>query len=127
MRSSVLIHFLALAFDLSKYCGSNLLNEVPDISRWLKECISNKTLIADDTKVTIGNYTYLDGELHVRLSVACNELISKLATDNDTLTIAFLCTPTDCHLIPKEGKYIQSEGAAREWSTVVIVVVVFSS
>ena len=53
--------------------------------------------------MAIGNYTYLDGALHVQLALACDAIISKLASKRKDLAIAFLCTPTDCHPVPKEA------------------------
>jgi hypothetical protein len=77
------------------------------ISRWLRELLHLKWnqahLIIDRQKLTIGNYLYWDGEVHVRLSVAANTIITHLCNDNDYTKVAFLCTPTDCHLIPKEA------------------------
>ena len=81
--------------------GCNLLEETPSISRWLRDCVEDENVVLNKQKMTVGNYTYLDGELHVRLSVACNEIILHLCQDNAHIKIAFLCTPTDCHLIPK--------------------------
>ena len=69
---------------------------------------TTSSLIVNLKKMTIGNYTYLDGELHVRLSIACNCLITHLCNDNENTKVAFLCTPTDCHLIPKEA-YLAGE------------------
>ena len=79
----------------------NIFTDVPIISRWLKELLVLPFMISNNKKLTIGNYTYLDGELHVRLSIACNAIITHLCNDNDYTKVAFLCTPTDCHVIPK--------------------------
>ena len=82
--------------ELAKISGANLLEDVPEIANWLCE-------VCPEDKITIGNYTYLDGEKHVRLALACDAVISKLAAKRDNLAIAFLCTPTDCHPIPKDA------------------------
>jgi hypothetical protein len=87
--------------ELAKYTGCNIFTDVPIISRWLKELLVLPFMISNNKKLTIGNYTYLDGELHVRLSIACNAIITHLCNDNDYTKVAFLCTPTDCHVIPK--------------------------
>ena len=65
------------------------------------------------TKVTIGNYTYLDGALHVQLSLACDAIISKLAEQRKDLSIAFLCTPTDVHTVPKAAYDAAKENMAK--------------
>lgn len=40
---------------------------------------------------------------HHQLSLACDAIIGKLAEQRPDLALAFLCTPTDCHVIPKEA------------------------
>eukprot|EP00163_Fabomonas_tropica_P028758 TRINITY_DN5923_c1_g1_i2.p1 TRINITY_DN5923_c1_g1~~TRINITY_DN5923_c1_g1_i2.p1 ORF type:complete len:856 (-),score=285.68 TRINITY_DN5923_c1_g1_i2:238-2505(-) len=82
--------------------GSNLLAKAPHIARWLTSLIENNDIPKDDS-VSIGNYTYLDGELHVRLSVSCNGIIAALCDANPGTKVCFLCTPTDCHVIPKDA------------------------
>jgi len=82
--------------ELSAFAGANLLDHTPEIANWLCE-------VCPEKKVTIGNYTYLDGALHVQLSLACDAIIGKLAKERPELAIAFLCTPTDCHPIPQEA------------------------
>ena len=55
-------------------------------------------------KCTVGNYTYLDGDLHVKLSLCSDAIISGLIKANGSKTsVAFLCTPTDLHVIPDEA------------------------
>lgn len=76
--------------ELAEVAGCDLLNETPEIATWLTGCVPQKN-------VTIGNYTYLDGALHVQLSLACDAIISKLAEQRKDLALAFLCTPTDIH------------------------------
>ena len=80
--------------------GSNLLAKAPQIGRWLTGLVEDST-ISQDALLSIGNYTYLDGELHVRLSVSCNAIIAALCDAHAKAKVAFLCTPTDCHVIPK--------------------------
>lgn len=70
------------------------MKDTPEIATWLCS-------VCPDKKVTIGNYTYLDGALHVQLSLACDAIISKVAQKRKDLAIAFLCTPTDVHCVPK--------------------------
>mmetsp|Transcript_61557 Transcript_61557/g.169183 ORF Transcript_61557/g.169183 Transcript_61557/m.169183 type:complete len:618 (+) Transcript_61557:563-2416(+) len=91
--------------ELAKISGCNLLEDTPEIANWLCEICPEKNL-------TIGNYTYLDGALHVQLSLACDAIISKLADKRPDLAIAFLCTPTDTHTITKEA--YEAIGAAEK-------------
>lgn len=80
--------------ELAAVAGCDLLNETPEIASWLSSVVPQQ-------RVTVGNYTYLDGALHVQLSLACDAILSKLAVTRPDLAAAFLCTPTDVHPVPK--------------------------
>jgi hypothetical protein len=78
--------------------GCNLLTQTPEIANWLVGLYPQQ-------QVVVGNYTYLDGGLHVQLSIACDAIIQKLACERQGApkTMAcFLCTPTDDHVVPPE-------------------------
>eukprot|EP00501_MAST-03F_sp_TOSAG23-6_P002090 GSMAST32.ASY1.ANO1.2183.1 assembled CDS len=79
---------------LANNAGANLLLQAPQVSQWLLE---GKT--DEHSPVTIGNYTYLDGGKHVQLSLACDSIIEAVCRSRFDVSIAFLCTPTDCHVI----------------------------
>jgi len=72
-----------------------LIQQPGEISNWLEEW--QKTLPAS-AKVMIGNYTYLDGDLHVKLSLCADYCIARLRKARPSTGIAFLCTPTDIHI-----------------------------
>ena len=80
---------------LAKVAGCNLLTQTPEIANWLMGVYPGKPLV-------IGNYTYLDGGLHVLLSIACDAIIAKLAEErtDHKIMACFLCTPTDDHVVP---------------------------
>jgi hypothetical protein len=80
--------------ELASLAGADLLNDTPEIATWVSS-------VCPQQKVTVGNYTYLDGALHVQLSLACDAIISKVAEKRPDLALAFLCTPTDVHCVPK--------------------------
>lgn len=82
--------------ELFKCAGANLFEQAPELCTWVKT-------VCPDKAVTVGNYTYLDGELHVRLSVACDAIIETLCNQRKSTSVAFLCTPTDVHVIPQEA------------------------
>eukprot|EP00211_Chloroparvula_japonica_P003862 CAMPEP_0119130022 /NCGR_PEP_ID=MMETSP1310-20130426/7527_1 /TAXON_ID=464262 /ORGANISM="Genus nov. species nov., Strain RCC2339" /LENGTH=766 /DNA_ID=CAMNT_0007120489 /DNA_START=63 /DNA_END=2364 /DNA_ORIENTATION=- len=82
--------------EMPKLAGSDLLNDTPLIANWLCS-------LKYDTPATIGNYTYLDGALHVQLSVACDAIIDRLCSAHKDTSIAFLCTPTDCHVVSESA------------------------
>ena len=106
--------------ELAKVSGSNLLTHTPEIRNWLLDVVPGEQLI-------IGNYTYLDGALHVQLSVAANAIMDSVCAlrgkkgkgrkskPNGT-AIAFLCTPTDCHVIEKSAHDAMNENlVASPW------------
>jgi len=84
--------------ELAKVSGSDLLSQTPEIANWILQC---KEL--SKAALTVGNYTYLDGALHVQLSLACDSIIKRICDERKNTSIAFLCTPTDDHVINKEA------------------------
>lgn len=82
--------------ELFKCSGANLFEQTPELCTWVKS-------VCPDKQVNVGNYTYLDGELHVRLSIACDCIIDTLCSTRKSTSVSFLCTPTDCHVIPQEA------------------------
>ena len=71
-----------------------------EIANWL--CEWQKTIPAS-AKVFIGNYTYLDGDLHVKLALCADYVISRLRKARPSTGVAFLCTPTGTHLLGGRG------------------------
>jgi hypothetical protein len=100
--------------ELAAVAGADLLNETPELATWLGTVCPQK-------RVTVGNYTYLDGALHVQLSLACDAIISKLSEVRPDLALAFLCTPTDAHAVPKEAHDAAKAHAANApwWTSLV--------
>ena len=78
--------------------GCNLFTETPQIRDWLVDLYPGNSF-------TVGSYAYLNGALHVQVSLAmdaiCRDLCEK--RKSGTTSLAYLCTPTDLHLIPKEA------------------------
>merc|ERR1719410_3055303 len=77
--------------------GTNLITKTPEIANWLANGFIDRQLV-------IGAYAYLNGELFVRVSIAMDAIIqsviSKLKAAKKPLpTIAYLCTPTNAHLV----------------------------
>jgi len=77
--------------DLIKAAGCNLTEQPAQILNWLKEVLPGKPL-------TVGNYTYLDGDMHVKLSLCADAIMKELFASRPRTSIAFLCTPTDIHV-----------------------------
>jgi len=90
---------LAAAGDwdsLAAASGCDLLTQTPEIAAWIAS-------VAPGKQMTVGNYTYLDGALHVQVAVACDCIIDQLCRARSDTALAFLGTPTDVTLIPKEA------------------------
>ena len=77
-------------------CGCNLTEQPGEIAAWLKT-------VSPKSRLAIGNYTYLDGDLHVKLSLAADAVIAEVCKARRDTAIAFLCTPTDIHFVPEEA------------------------
>ena len=94
--------------DLYKLCGANIMNDTPDICMWLKDALPK---VCAGKPVTVGGYAYLDGELHVRVNLACDAIMNSVITHYGAKNtrLANLCTPTDAYLIPKAA----NEAAAK--------------
>jgi hypothetical protein len=78
--------------DLFAAAGSNLTEQPAQLVNWLAS-------VAPGQRLTVGNYTYLDGDLHVKLSLAADAVINGLCSRRKDTAVAFLCTPTDLHII----------------------------
>eukprot|EP01028_Stygiella_incarcerata_P013333 TRINITY_DN82173_c0_g1_i1.p1 TRINITY_DN82173_c0_g1~~TRINITY_DN82173_c0_g1_i1.p1 ORF type:complete len:553 (+),score=166.48 TRINITY_DN82173_c0_g1_i1:185-1843(+) len=82
--------------EVAANAGCNLLTQPAEISNWLKSLCPNERLI-------IGGYAYLDGELHVKVAVAMDAIMESVCEARKDTMLAFLCTPTDCHVMTKEA------------------------
>jgi hypothetical protein len=76
--------------------GCNLFTETPKIRDWLLELYPGKSF-------TVGSYAYLNGALHVQVSLAMDAISRDLTEKRKGTSLAYLCTPTDLHLIPQEA------------------------
>ena len=86
----------ATDLDLFAAAGCNLTEQPAKILAWINS-------VAPGARFTIGNYTYLDSDMHVKLSLAADALIRGLVAARPNTAVAFLCTPTDIHIIPDEA------------------------
>jgi hypothetical protein len=75
--------------------GCDLMKQPGEIANWLVEW---QKKLPSSAKVMIGNYTYLDGELHVKLALCADYCIARLRKARPSTGVAFLCTPTDIHV-----------------------------
>ena len=72
-----------------------LMKQPGEIANWLVEWQAG---LPASAKVFIGNYTYLDGDLHVKLALCADYCITRLRKARPSTGVAFLCTPTDIHV-----------------------------
>ncbi len=79
---------------LDQVAGVDLLGEVPVVQRWLQE---------QPGPLVIGNYVYADGATNTRVSVAVDELTTRLQADRDDVALGFLATPTDVFAVPGDA------------------------
>ena len=82
--------------ELYAVSGCNLFTETPKIRDWLVGLYPDKPF-------TVGSYAYLNGALHVQVSLAMDAICRDLCDKRKGTSLAYLCTPTDLHLIPKEA------------------------
>ena len=71
--------------------GVDLLEQPGEIANWLNE-------ISDP--FVLGNYTYADGAVHAMLSMSADAIFTKLNSQREDITLAFLATPTDVFMVP---------------------------
>lgn len=82
--------------DLYASAGCNLFTHTPMIRDWLMDLYPGKSF-------TVGSYAYLNGALHVQVSLAMDAITRDLSEKRPGTSLAYLCTPTDLHLVPKEA------------------------
>jgi len=88
--------------EMFENAGCNLFTHTPVIRDWLLDLYPGKPF-------TVGSYAYLDGALHVQVSLAMDAICRDLSEKRKNTSLAYLCTPTDLHLIPKEAHDAQVE------------------
>jgi hypothetical protein len=76
---------------LPDLAGANLLTSTPQIRNWLASM---------PEPLALGCFAYLDGEAHVRVSVAMDAIVADLIALRRTVAPAYLLTPTDCYAVP---------------------------
>lgn len=82
--------------ELYANAGCNLFTHTPMIRDWLMDLYKGKPF-------TVGSYAYLNGALHVQVSLAMDAITKDLSEKRPNTSLAYLCTPTDLHLVPEEA------------------------
>ncbi len=80
--------------ELDQVAGVDLMSEVPAVESWLRE---------QPGRLVLGNYVYADGATNTRVSVAVDELTTRLQRARQDVALAFLATPTDVFAVPAEA------------------------
>jgi len=88
--------------ELLAAVGCNLTEQPAQICNWLLN-------IEKDRRLTVGNYTYLDSDLHVKLSLAADSIMKIMGEKRPDTSIAFLCTPTDIHVVTDEAHKVATK------------------
>jgi hypothetical protein len=77
--------------DLASAAGADLLEDLPEVARWLADL---------DGPLVLGNYVYADGVTNLRVSAAVDALSVRLLEQRDDVALSFLATPTDVFAVP---------------------------
>ena len=83
----------AKASELRDKLGANLLTQIPEIAQWL---------VQFPQKLDLAAIAYLDGEKHVRVSMAMDSIMQYVSEHKADTSLMFMCTPTDVYAVPKE-------------------------
>jgi len=81
--------------DLYANAGCNLFTDTPRIRDWVIK-------LYPDKKMSVGSYAYLNGALHVQVSLAMDAICKDLS-EKRSASLSYLCTPTDLHVVTKEA------------------------
>ena len=80
--------------DVADIAGADLITQVGQLLAWLQDAPG---------PLTVGNYGYLDGVGFVRLSMAFDVLFTGLQQRRGDLSLAYLATPSDVFLVPRDA------------------------
>ncbi|MFN3894661.1 MAG: hypothetical protein ACK4KU_08825 [Acinetobacter sp.] len=78
---------------LKEKLGANLLTRIPEIAKWLLQFEPDLDLAA---------IAYLDGEKHVRVSMAMDAIMKYVSEQKANTSLMYMCTPTDVYAVPSE-------------------------
>jgi hypothetical protein len=92
--------------------GADLLAEVPEVADWVAGL---------DGRLVVGNYLYADGATHVRVSVAADVLGQRVVRQRPDTALAFLATPTDVFVVPRDAVEQANHAYAGRTSTAKVV------
>jgi len=80
--------------DWLAFAGVDLLRDAPRVAAWLA---------GFGRPLDLGQFAYLDGERHVRVTLAMDLIAAALLTAQPASSLAYLATPTDVFAVPEEA------------------------
>ena len=78
---------------LKEKLGANLLTQTPEIAHWL---------VNNEHDLDLAAIAYLDGEKHVRVSMAMDSIMQYVSAQKANTSLMYMCTPTDVYAVPRE-------------------------
>ena len=78
---------------LKEKLGANLLTQTPEIAQWL---------VKNQHDLDLAAIAYLDGEKHVRVSMAMDSIMQYVSAHKENTSLMYMCTPTDVYAVPPE-------------------------
>jgi hypothetical protein len=75
------------------HAGADLLADTPEIAAWLASL---------GRPLSIANLAYLDGERHLRVSLAMDTISATLCAADARTQLAYMATPTDVFAVPED-------------------------
>ncbi|MCE4539037.1 hypothetical protein LXT12_17440 [Pelomonas sp. P7] len=75
------------------HAGADLLADTPEIAAWLASL---------GRPLALANLAYLDGERHVRVSLAMDAIGAALCSADARTQLAYMATPTDVFAVPRD-------------------------
>lgn len=79
--------------ELKEKLGANLLTQIPEIAKWLTQ---------SEHQLDLAAIAYLDGEKHVRVSMAMDAIMQYVSAQKPDTSLMYMCTPTDVYAVPEE-------------------------
>lgn len=79
--------------EAAERLGVNLLTDTPEIAHWLTQF---------DRDLDLAAIAYLDGEKHVRVSMAMDAIMQHVSQQKSNTSLMYMCTPTDVYAVPQE-------------------------
>ncbi|WOE40809.1 hypothetical protein [Acinetobacter chinensis] len=79
--------------ELKQKLGANLLTQIPEIAHWLAD---------NPHQLNLAAIAYLDGEKHVRVSMAMDSIMHYVSEQKPDSSLMYMCTPTDVYAVPAE-------------------------